>query len=259
MTKGNDGMRFKYLLIGLMLCVGLGTMTGCGTNQINELVNMSTQTERLMRAGTQVERREKWKNEYLITSVEQEQEYSFLDLDAKDVEIVLKKGDQPKYEIFSNHEDVKTEDFFSIEMKENGLHIKTRNRDDGSPGWKIVVYVPSPEQMKLNIQSENSVVEVNSTLNELNLNSKDSAISIKGEETFPIHGKINDTVFNMDFQTVNATVSVDLKYSMVSLPEDEGVITDGPYQDTKVFGNGDSKIDVTAENSVMIVVDKTTP
>ena len=76
--------RLKFTLIGLVICVGLIAITGCSENNINRFVSAARENEKT----------EKWKKEYLIASVEPEQEISFLEMDVTDLEIVLNKGEQ---------------------------------------------------------------------------------------------------------------------------------------------------------------------
>lgn len=241
--------RLKCTLIGLVICVGLVTIVGCTENNINRFVSAARENEKT----------EKWKKEYLIASVEPEQEISFLEMDVTDLEIVLNKGEQSKYEILSDQEDVETEDFFSIEEEKSRLHIKTIHTNKTSPKLKVVVYTSSLEQMKVDMKSEDCVFVINSSLSELNLNANNSVISLEGEETYPISVDIKNTVLGMKFQTVNAIFSLDVEDSMVSLPEGNSIMVSKRYQDTKKFGKGASEMDVTAKSSVIEVTGQTAP
>ena len=113
--------------------------------------------------------------------------------------------------------------------------------------------------MKLDIQSEDSVVVIDSSLSELNVSAKNSVISLEGETTYPICVDIKDTVIGMKFQTVNAIFSLDVEDSVVSLPKGNGIMADTRYQDEKVFGKGECQVDVRAEDSVIEATGSTAP
>lgn len=199
-------------------------------------------------------------NEYKIINDISTSDFSTVNVDFEDMEVVVLPSDTYGFEVYAkkglNKYKIKDEDInkneildISYNKDEKILNLTQKKNTSKKAEYKLIILAQDPANLSVNISGDNGIYTSDIVLKNLNLDIDNCIIDIEGEHSYPMSIDVNNCILNIDFEEYDCVITASYDKVFGSL-FDSPILSAGIMNTNfkKTIGSGEHLIDISSDN-----------
>lgn len=179
-----------------------------------------------------------------------------MEIDSVNLDIQIEKGEENTYRIYQKGKVKDTaSSWIDVEQRDSTLYVKEKNRNGKSPRFKLIVRSIHPEELEVKIDSVNGSFSATHGLKKFTGDFVNGAMSLSGEESYPIEVSSVNAAVNINLKKYNAVLQVETVNGIGTVLGNPllKVADMGLGNIEQVIGKGSDRICVETVNGAIVI------
>lgn len=133
-----------------------------------------------------------------------------IEIDSVNLEVQVEKGEENTYRIYQKGKEIDvTSSWIDVKKEAETLYVKEKKKSGQSPRFKLIVTAARPEELAVEINSVNGGFSATHSLKEFTGDFVNGAMSLSGEESYPVEVSSVNAAVNINFKHYNSVLRVE--------------------------------------------------